>query len=166
MSETVKTPEELKKDTESQLEAAKKMFDTFKKDYKDKLYAIKASTESLAYTKNFMESESKFKGLDALGVIEVTKALDKKPIKDGVFFLKGLEVQALCYFMEKYEGQGRKNAVDYIEAYKPVAEALQLVKKDNDQFNDFTNKIAVLEESLTLGISIAPEPELEVQINS
>lgn len=104
-----------------------------KEDTAKKVYAVKMNAGLLEDLILFVEENAEWTQTESLGVIEVYKTLDKirhEEIKDNTIFLNSLPLEATHYFLSKAKGKGLKEAENFISIFKPIAVALEEVKKD------------------------------------
>jgi len=136
-----------------------KELDALNADMKNKVYPIKLEDEiSLIALIDFIDNGATWKNMEALGIIEVSKALHvekAKGLKSGNIFLQSLPIQALSFFLSKVEDKGLQRAERHIKFVKPLDEALKLIKQDTDKVNSLESKLAAAEN----GIEIEKTPE-------
>jgi hypothetical protein len=138
--------------------------EALKKDSKGKVYPIKLDSNGidgdamLIAMITFIENEAQWKNMEALGIIEVSKALRKcqaTGLKSGNIYLESLPIQAISFFLSKVENTGLQKAERHINMQKPFDEALRMIKQDTDKLNQAETELAAAEN----GISIEPTPE-------
>ena len=141
----------------AKVEAITKELEAFTADMKDKVYPVKIETSGvLAGLHDFIMFRAPWKNMEALGIIEIIKALKaEKEVKSGNIYLKSLPIQAISFFLSKVESKGLEDAEQHIKFVKPIDEALRLIKLDNDNVNILESKLAAAEN----GIGIEPTPE-------
>lgn len=141
------------------VDSIEKELDVIKTDMKNKVYPIKLEDEiSLSALIDFIDNGATWKNMEALGIIEVSKALHaekSKGLKSGNIFLQSLPVQALSFFLSKVEDKGVQRAERHIKFVKPLDEALKLIKQDTDKVNMLETKLA----AAIHGIEVEKTPE-------
>lgn len=141
------------------VESITKELDALNADVKNKVYPIKLDDEtSLLALIDFIDNGATWKNMEALGIIEVSKALHaekSKGLKSGNIFLQSLPIQALSFFLSKVEDKGVQRAERHIKFVKPLDEALKLIKQDTDKVNALETKLAAAEN----GIEVEKTPE-------
>lgn len=121
-----------------------------------KSYPVDLDNDKLLRLKAHYIHNVKWKYNQALGVVEVMKAIDKLLAAKvpTEFRFKGLTVQAICYHLSEYESVGYATAIDFLEnLYKPFNETLKLVNSDANAIQ----KVAQDIEGLDLYISAAQQ---------
>jgi len=122
-----------------------------KEDTAKKVYAVKMSAGLLEDLISFIEENAEWTQTEALGVIEVFKTLDKiksEGIKDNTIFLGSLPLEATHYFLSKSRGKGLKSAEDFISIFKPIAVALEEVKKDASAIQDLEKDLTAAQQGI------------------
>lgn len=141
------------------VEKLTKELDAFTADLKTKVYPIKLETDAaLVGLILFIENESAWKNMEALGIIEVSKVLNEQRIaglKSGNIFIPSLPIQAISFFLSKVEDTGIDKAKRHIAFVKPIDEALKLIKMDIDKQNQMNSELAAAEQ----GIAVEATPE-------
>lgn len=160
--ENIVAPEE-QKDTvkapvidEAKVKLAGDNLESFRKELKTKLYALKGDESLVAEFKDFIENEAQWKAMEALGVEELSKRFnDIGEIKNGVFYLKNLEVDALHYFLSKVEGVGKESSARYLRMIRSVNEAVKMVQADNRTQIKLEHELAAAEQGIDLEAQVA-----------
>jgi len=122
-----------------------------KEDTAKKVYAIKMNAGLLEDLILFIEENAEWSQTESLGVIEVHKTLDKirkEEIKDSTIFLNSLPLEATHYFLSKSKGKGLKSAENFISIFKPIAVALEEVKKDAAAIQDLEKDLAAAQQGI------------------
>lgn len=131
-----------------------KEHETLLASLKNKVYPIKLeSDQTLTRLIYFIENEASWKNMEALGIIEVSKALKEQQgegIRSGNIFLASLPIQAISFFLSKVETQGITAAENHIKLVKPIDDALRLIKQDNDSQNALESKLAAAENGINI----------------
>lgn len=140
---------------ETKLKLAEDELNSFKTELKTKLYALKVTDiDTVNDLLSFVTEEAEWKGMEALGIEELSKSLAKVveagEIKSGCVFLKNLEVEALHYFLGKSSGTGKESADAFLRRIRIVNEAIKMVKADNNKVNILESKV----ESIRCGIEV------------
>jgi hypothetical protein len=133
-----------------------------------KSYPVGLDSDKLERLKEFYLHSAKWKYNQALGIVEVMKAVDKLILnlrtssKTDIRF-KGLTVQAICYHLSEFESVGYAAANDFLEnLYKPFNEALKLVNSDANAFQKLAQDIEGLDLYIAAaqqGISVEKTPD-------
>jgi len=136
-----------------------KELEEFNESLKNKVYPVKLETDGVLWGLiDFIENQASWKNMEALGIIEVSKALKEQKLtglKSGNIYLASLPIQAISFFLAKVEDKGIINAEKHIKFIKPVDEALRLIKQDNDTLNAMDSKLSAAEH----GIEVEKTPE-------
>ena len=122
-----------------------------KEDTAKKVYAVKMSAGLLEDLISFVEEDSEWSQTESLGVIEVHKTLDKirhEGVKDNTIFLNSLPLEATHYFLSKSKGKGLKAAENFISIFKPIAVALEEVKKDASAIQDLEKDLTAAQQGI------------------
>ncbi len=147
--------------TESRIDLAlveklTKQLDDFNEELKTKVYPVGIKDQAvLDRLKAFIEEGAEWSNMQALGIIELSKSLEKAEIKNDNIMLKALEIDAINFFLNKATGKGLKSAVAHIELAKPASMALKIVKLDTEKMQRMESELAAAEN----GIEIAKLPE-------
>ena len=133
-----------------------KELDSLNEELKTKVYPIKLeSTEFnlLSQLIDFIDNKAPWKNMEALGIIEVSKALKEQQIaglKSGNIYLASLPIQAISFFLSKTESTGVEAAKNHIAMVKPFDDALKLIKQDNDKQNQLNSELAAAENGIQI----------------
>lgn len=122
-----------------------------KEDTAKKVYAIKMGAGLLEDLILFIEENAEWSQTEALGVIEVYKTLDKirhEGVKDNTIFLNSLPLEATHYFLTKSKGKGLKSAERFISIFKPIAVALEEVKKDASAIQELEKDLSAAQQGI------------------
>ena len=122
-----------------------------KEDTSKKVYAVKMSAGLLEDLILFVEEDSEWAQTESLGVIEVHKTLSKikqEGVKDNTIFLNSLPLEATHYFLSKSRGKGLKAAENFISIFKPIAVALEEVKKDASAIQDLEKDLVAAQQGI------------------
>ncbi len=125
-----------------------------KEELRNKLYAVSMNKEVYEHYANFIRNNSEWNSTEALGIVEINKALsriEKDGIKDNMIYLNSLTLEASHYFVSKSKGKGLEDAQNFIKIYKPLDIALGDVKKDSMEIRDLEKELAAAQQGLTLG---------------
>jgi hypothetical protein len=125
-----------------------------KEELRNKLYAVSMNKEVYEQYANFIRNNSEWNSTEALGIVEINKALnriEKDGIKDNMIYLNSLTLEASHYFVSKSKGKGLEDAQNFIKIYKPLDIALGDVKKDSMEIRDLEKELAAAQQGLTLG---------------
>lgn len=152
-----------KKENQVDQEAVKQAeveLEAFKKSLDGKLYAINLGSEdTLKNLIDFIENDVAWTAQESLGVIEVSKTLNsivkEKKMKAGSVFTRNLEIEAIYFFLSKFSSKGKKEAEKFLAIFKPVSEALTILRGDNETVNRMEYKL----EALKHGIEVAKTDE-------
>lgn len=153
------TEEQTSKVDQARVDSLTKEHEALLASFKNKVYPVKLETDGvLAALIDFIENHATWKNMEALGIIEVSKALKEcksAGLNSGNIFLASLPIQAISFFLSKVEDAGLTKAERHIKLVKPIDDALRLIKQDNDAQNALESKLAAAEN----GISIESTPE-------
>jgi hypothetical protein len=122
-----------------------------KEDTAKKVYAVKMSEGLLEDLILFIEESAEWSQTESLGVIEVHKTLDKikrEGVKDNIIFIGSLPLEATHYFLSKSKGKGLKAAESFISIFKPIAVALEEVKKDAATIQDLEKDLSAAQQGI------------------
>lgn len=124
-----------------------------KEELRNKLYAVSMNKETFEQYSEFIRSNSEWNSTEALGIVEINKALnriEKEGIKDNMIYLNSLTLEASHYFVSKSKGRGLEDAQNFIKIYKPLDIALSDVKKDSMEIRDLEKELSAAQQGLTL----------------
>jgi len=122
-----------------------------KEDTSKKVYAVKMSEGILEDLILFVEENAEWAQTESLGVIEVHKTLSKikkEGVKNNTIFLGSLPLEATHYFLSKSRGKGLKAAENFISIFKPIAVALEEVKKDAAAIQDLEKDLSAAQQGI------------------
>lgn len=119
------------------------------KELETKYYIVQGGADAGQKLLNFVKNEAQWKFTEAVGIVEMTKEIQKaidKAKDSKELFLQVLPLEALWFFINKVEGVGVEKAAYFHEhLIKPVGEALSRVKTDRDKINDLMMRQGSLE---------------------
>jgi len=140
---------------EAKVKLAADSLDSFKKELKTKLYALKGDDALVAEFKDFVENEAQWKAMEALGIEELSRVFnDMGPVKNGVFYLKNLEVDALHYFLSRVEGKGKETSAKFLRMIRSVNEAVKMVQADNRNQIKLEHELTAAEQGIDLAAAV------------
>jgi len=116
-----------------------------------KVYAVKLTSDLLVTLIDFIEKNAEWSQTESLGVIEVHKILTgikKEGVKDNTIFMGSLPLEATHYFLSKTKGKGLKEAQSFISLFKPVAVALEEVKKDAEAIQSLEKDLVAAQQGI------------------
>lgn len=122
-----------------------------KKEISSKLYAVKMSKEDFSTYSEFFKNEVEWVGKQALGVVEINKRIseiEKSGIKDGVIYLKNLEIEASHFFLNTHKGKGSSKADQFISVLKNIEEGLYSLAPDNKDLKQLESELAAAQQGL------------------
>jgi hypothetical protein len=135
-----------------------KEIDSRHKEIETKYYIVQGGAAAGEKLLNFVKNEAQWKFTEAVGIVEMTKEIQKAidKAKDGKdLFLQVLPLEALWFFINKVEGVGLEKAAYFHEnLIKPVGEALSRVKNDREKINE----LMMRQGSLEAGADFEAEP--------
>lgn len=126
-------------------------FEKKKKEVASKLYAIKMSKDDFSTYSRFFKNEVEWVGKQALGVVEINKRIteiEKEGIKDGVIYLKNLEIEASHFFLNTHKGKGSNGADQFINVLKNIEEGLYSLAPDNKELKQLESELAAAQQGL------------------
>lgn len=144
--------------TEVQQEAlknAQEKLDAFNKELETKKYLVDLSKEDVDILVKFITEDAKWKFMEALGIGEVKKELDKSVDKSGKVFITAVAIEAIYYYLSKVEGVG--SSVDspaigtvekYLKILKGINSARGSVGIDNEKKKQLEYNLACAAEGL------------------
>lgn len=136
------------------VESAKTELEDHKKSLKGKVYPVKVKdADSIDGFIFFIENKAEWKSMEAIGIIEVSKILNQvknEPLKDSCFFLPNLALEALSFFLNRVTGEGKDKAVSFLELFKPINQAMGMVKADTDKMHELERKLAAAEHGIKI----------------
>ncbi len=124
---------------------------------KNKVYPVKIENEAtLVSLISFMDNDAKWRDMEALGIIEISKALKEQSgkIKNGNIFLKNLPIDAASYFLSKHESTGLNHAEKHIKFSKALHDALKLVKADTIEVNKLEMNLHAAENGIAVAETV------------
>jgi len=138
---------------EERVSRIQKSLDNKREELRTKLYAVSMNSETFEQYADFIRNNSEWNSTEALGIIEINKALariEKEGIKDNMIYLNSLTLEASHYFVSKSKGRGIGDAQNFIKIYKPLDIALGDVKNDSMEIRDLEKELAAAQQGLTL----------------
>lgn len=142
--------------TQSMVDDAKAELDAFRKENKTKIYGVEVKTESIKNTiLKFLDEDIEWSHMEGYGIPKVYDAVKKEQLKNGNIYMKGIEIEALAFYISKFKGKGRKAAMDFVSIHNAVDQAYTLRVKDNQKEFNLTKKLESLMDALNMGISIS-----------
>lgn len=140
----------LSKEERAQMSAElQKEIDSRQKELETKYYIVQGGAAAGEKLINFVKNEAQWKFTEAVGIVEMTKEIQKAidKAKDGKeLFLQVLPLEALWFFINKVEGVGLEKATYFHDhLIKPVGEALSRVKADREKINELMMRQGSLE---------------------
>jgi hypothetical protein len=116
----------------------------------NKVYGVSMSSKDLEVYNDIISS-LEWRGKEALGILEITKKIDEvreAGIKNGVIFMNALEIEATHYFLNKFSGQGKSLASDFIRIFKAFEQSLTNISLDNKELDDLKKDLAAAQQGL------------------
>lgn len=142
--------------TQAMVDEAKAELDAFKKENKTKIYGVEVKTESVKnFILKFLDEDIEWSHMEGYGIPKVYDAVKKEQIKNGSIYLKGIELEALAFYISKFKGKGRQAAIHFASVHNAVDPAYTLRVKDNQKEFNLTKKLESLMDALGMGISIS-----------
>ena len=138
---------------EGKVSRIQSQLDERKEELKSKLYAVSMSSEIFEQYADFVRNHSEWNSTEALGIVEINKALvriEKEGIKDNMIYLNSLTLEASHYFVSKSKGKGLGDAQNFIKIYRPLDIALGDVKKDSMEIRDLEKELSAAQQGLIL----------------
>lgn len=145
------------------LEKAEKDLEDLKKEIEKKKYLVDLKKEDISKLRSFIMKDAKWKFTEALGIIEVNKALDEAS-KAGKLFTSSLAIEAIYYYMSKVEGKGMttdsnskdalQNLEDYIRVLKAITGCIEKIKLDTEKVRNAEFIVAARREGIDPDSSI------------
>jgi hypothetical protein len=140
----------LSKEERAQMAAElQKEIDLRHKEIETKYYIVQGGAAAGQKLLDFVKNEAQWKFTEAVGIVEMTKEIQKaidKAQEGKELFLQVLPLEALWFFINKVEGVGLEKATYFHDhLIKPVGEALSRVKADRDKVNDLMMRQGSLE---------------------
>lgn len=136
---------------EAKVKLAADNLESFKTDLTTKLYAMQADDSLVKEFIQFIENEAEWKSMESLGIEELHKVFTEiTGVKNGVIYLKNLEVEALHYFLSKVEGKGKESASRYLRMIRSVNDALKMAQADNRRQLQLEHELAAAQQGLNL----------------
>lgn len=124
-----------------------------KKEVALKLYAIKMSKDDFSIYTKFFKNEVEWVGKQALGVVEINKRIieiEKEGIKNGVIYLKNLEIEASHFFLNTHKGKGSSEADQFIRILKNIEEGLYSLAPDNKELKQLESELTAAQQGLEI----------------
>jgi hypothetical protein len=144
---------EVLKIDEKKIKELTEKLDKKKKELSTKLYAVKMSKEEFETYANFFRDDVEWIGKQSLGVYEITKKIEdikSEGIKDGVIYLRNLEIEASHFFLNSHRGKGSENAYAHMRILKNIEEALYSLSPDNKEVKDLESELAAAHQGLEI----------------
>jgi hypothetical protein len=118
-----------------------------------KEYAVGINSSNFQNLYSFMCTDAEWTQTECIGVIEVIKVLDavkKEGIKDNTVFMGALPLEAIHYFLSKKKGKGLEEAIEFLDMWKPIDQALQSAKNDAVEIKDLEKQLSAAEQGIEL----------------
>lgn len=145
---------------QTKVKLASDNLESFKKEIKTKLYALKADKELLDQFIHFIGVDAKWSGMEALGIEELVKTFGNMTgTKNGVIYLKNLEVSAIYHFLSKVEGTGKESADGFLRMIRSVNPAVKMVNADKVRVLQLEHELAAAENGIEVNAERGTEEE-------
>lgn len=132
----------------------KEKLDDKKSEIRTKVYAVSCTKKIFSLYKDFIENKAEWTSTEALGIIQISKEIqkiEKEGIKDDVIYLGALPLEASHYFVSKSKGTGLVSATEFITLYKAFDQALSDAKKDATEVKDIEAQLNAAMQGISLG---------------
>ena len=136
---------------QSKVDHFKKKLDEKRKELSKKVYAVPMDSSCFASYKKYITEEAEWSSTEALGIIEISKSIDKiekDGIKDNMVYLGALTIEASHYFIGKNKGKGLVEAQNFIKLYKSFDLVLGEIKEDNEEIKKIQMELNAAEQGL------------------
>lgn len=148
MTKIIKMEEE-KKDHRDLLKNKEKELVKLEKELQDKKYLVDINTkENKDKLLNFIETKAEWKFTESLGVIESYTRIKDTQFKNKCIKLGSLEIEAIYYFLSKYEAKGLAEAENFVKILKPITRAIEAIRKDQQKRDALNLSINSLKDSI------------------
>jgi hypothetical protein len=138
---------------EAKVEGLQKEIAEKREELRTKVYAVSMDEKLFSEYANFIREKAEWNATEALGIIEISKAIsrvEKDGIKDNTLYLNSLTLEASHYFISKCKGCGLEDAKNFIKIYKPIDIALNDVKEDSLKIRDLEKQLTAAQQGLEL----------------
>lgn len=151
-----------KKITQEIIDSTQEGLDALRKKNRAKVYGIEVKTEGVKQTiLDYLDNDVEWSHMEAFGIPKVYDLVNKEEVKDGCIYLKGVEVEALQFYLSKAKGKGRAAAKRFLAMQEPVDAAYELRVKDNQEELTIQKKLDSYKMAFEQDIAIAETPEKE-----
>jgi hypothetical protein len=141
--------------TQEMVDEVQRELDETKKENKTKIYGIEIKTEAVKNDiLDYLDNDIEWSHMEGYGVPKVFDAVQKEKIKNGNIYLKGLELEALTFYISKFKGKGRAAAKKFVAIHNAVDPAYQLRAKDNQKEVNLQRKLESLKDALEHNIAV------------
>jgi len=147
MAEQLITEVEVDQKRVDELQSA---LDKKQQELSKKVYGVSMTSKDLEVYNDIISS-LEWRGKEALGILEITKKIDDvraSGIKNDVIFMNALEIEATHYFLNKFSGQGKSLANDFIRLFKAFEQSLTNISLDNKELDDLKKDLAAAQQGL------------------
>lgn len=145
-----KEAENKKAQTEKLINDLLKELNELQDELDNKKYLVDGGKKIADEIKLFITKKAKWKFTEALGIIEVIKALDKfiNDHKSKDFMIGPLELEAIYYFLSKHEDVGLDTAEPFVKLLKAINLAKSRKDADNKKFEELQFRISSLQHGV------------------
>jgi hypothetical protein len=133
------------------IEKLEKTIEELKASLKNKVYKVTSDETIGNALLSFIKNEAKWKNTESLGIIEISKQIEKfTSSKEKKLMMDSTGVQALYYFIGNFEGKGLDSAISYVNTLlKPVSDTIRRIEKDKNELEHLEFQKASLEQGIT-----------------
>jgi len=140
------------------VEDVKKQLDELIATNKVKVYGLDVKTQdTVTNILEYLEYDVEWTHMEAFGIPKVIAAISKEKIKNGCIYLKGLEVEALTFYLSKAKGKGLVSANKFLSMQNAIESSYTLRTQDNKEVMNTQMKYESLKEAYDQGIAVAQE---------
>lgn len=116
-------------------------------------YVIGADLKIIKKIHDFINTKAKWNYTECFGIVEIDRMLNEQIIKveseqQKNVFINAVALEAIHYFMKKYENIGLDSAKEYLSMFEPLAEALQRAQKEYETLQNLEFELASLEHGI------------------
>lgn len=135
-------------------------YESLKKENAEKVYGLPVKDETVRQLFiDFIDNDVEWKYMESFGIPKIHAALMREDIKNGKIYLKGIEVEALSFYLMKAHGKGRKSAERFLKMKESVDEVYKIREADNRKENNLLHSV----EALKQGINVSGAEETETE---
>ena len=116
------------------VEETKNAFIEFGQKMEKKVYLVPGKKNTAQSILAFLENDAKFAAHESLGIVKAHEDVTANlPKGNKEFYLGSLCIEAVAYYLSKYEGKGLADATSFKDnLFMPINEAMAAIQEDKN----------------------------------